>query len=118
MGFTQMPGRGTLTYSLDPDGQTVLLRWESKGGSCHEWTGPVPVIATSGYLTRMHHGLLRAVAAFGVLAAAGAGLGELGGSVVAGLVSGLMAGYLTAATLWGRAQMRAFREARAHMFGR
>ena len=116
-GFQQMPGRGTLTYSLDPDGETVRLRWESRSGRTRDWSGPIPVFATPGYLARMHHGLAVALVAFAALAAVGAGIGQLVGSIVGGLVSGLIAGYLVGGSIWGGVQMRALREARRDMFG-
>lgn len=111
MGFQQMPGRGLLTYSLDPDSEMVRLVWRSKGGSQREWVGPVPVVATPDYRSSMHQGKEKALLWVVVLAAGGAVLGAFTGSIIAGLAGGLVAGYFVGSTVLSGRQMQAFRTA-------
>lgn len=111
MGFHQMPGRGVLTYSLGPDSETVRLVWRSKAGSQREWIGPVPVVATVDYQSAMHRGKITALLLVVVLAAGGAVLGTITGSILAGLAGGLVAGYFVGSTVVGGRQMEAFRSA-------
>lgn len=111
MGFQQMPGRGVLTYSLDPDSETVRVVWRSKAGSQREWVGPVPVVATVDYRSSMHRGKITALLVVVVLAAGGAVLGAITGSIPAGVAGGLVAGYFVGSTVLSGKQMEAFRTA-------
>ena len=109
MGFYQMPGRGLLTYSLEPDGETVRLVWRSKRGSHKEWVGPVPIVATVDYRGAMRRGRTMAVSLALALGAGGAILGALTGSVLAGLGGGLVAGFFVGSTVLSGKQIQAFR---------
>ena len=108
MGFYQMPGRGLLTYTLEPDGETVHLRWQPKKGPAREWTGPIPVVATPGFRAESRRGTGVALVAFVVIEGLGALGGLLGGSILGGLGAGLVGGYLVTMTMWGDGQQRAF----------
>jgi hypothetical protein len=108
MGFYQMPGRGSLLYSIESDGETVHLRWQSKRGSFREWVGPIPTVAKSDFKSRNRRGILLGLAVFVVLAVVGTGLGLLGGSIITGLVVGLVAGYFFGVGLWSANVLRAF----------
>jgi hypothetical protein len=108
MGFYQMPGRGLLTYTMDPEGETVHLRWQPKRGPAREWTGPVPVVATPEFRKDSRRGIGVALIVFLVIEGLGAGLGVMGGSILGGLGAGLVAGYFAAATVWGDKQQHAF----------
>ncbi len=108
MGFYQMPGRGSLTYSLDPDGETVRLVWRTQGGSQREWVGPVPFVATVDYRSSMHRGRATALVVVAALAVGGAVLGAITNSSLAGLAGGLVAGLFVGSTVLSGKQMQAF----------
>lgn len=118
MGFYQMPGRGLLTYSLDPDGETVRLVWRPRRGTQREWSGPIPVVATVDYRSTMHRGAAMGLGLVVALGGGGAVLGAFTGSVLAGLGSGLLAGLFVGSTVWSGKQMQAFRSAQEKLVNR
>lgn len=108
MGFYQMPGRGRIAYSIDPDGESVRMRWQPKDGAGREWVGPVPVVATPNFEARSHHGARVAWSAFFAILVGGAVLGAVTGSLIGGLGAGALGGYFIAFTVWGGSKQKAF----------
>jgi uncharacterized membrane protein YciS (DUF1049 family) len=115
IGFPQMPGSGTVTYTLDPDSQLVRMRWEGKRGPTYEWSGPLPVTATPGFQRRGRWTLAISLSIFFVSVALGAIAGAATQSFVPGLVAGLIVGYFVAAGFWIERLMRSFRIASAEL---
>lgn len=104
MGFQQMPGRGTLEYTLDPDGDTIRLNWYPKGGSAEApgrtWVGPIPITATPDYREAARRGAALACLIFVAFTVGGAAFGALEGSAVGGLGAGAVGGYFLAGPVW------------------
>lgn len=108
VGFQQMPGRGTLEYTLDPDGETVHLRWQPKRGPERAWAGPIPVMATPRFRAASRRSIGIASAIFVGLVVVGGVMGVLGGSVIGGLGAGAVGGYFVATAVWAGRKQGAF----------
>jgi hypothetical protein len=117
MGFYQMPGRGTLSYSLEPDQETVRMQWQPKHGSPRVWVGPVPVVATADFQSDSHRGIVVSGVTFAVIVGLGAVAGAVGGSFLGGLAAGIVAGYFVAATVWAARKQNAFLSAQQRLRG-
>jgi hypothetical protein len=115
IGFGQMPGSGTVTYTLDQDSQLVRMRWEGKHGRTYEWSGPLPVTATPGFQRRSRWTLAVSLSLFLVSVAVGAITGAATQSLVPGIVAGLIVGYFVAAGFWSQRLTDSFRIARTEL---
>jgi hypothetical protein len=111
MGFTQMPGRGTLTYSTEREPETVRLHWQPKNGAPHDWIGPAPIVASANFRRRNRRSVAVAVGVSVVLVAMGAAIGAADGSTKSGLVGGVALAYVAGICIWAGGLSRAFRGA-------